>query len=167
MNSELAAKLDRAIGSVKKFHSQTFGERIVKRLDSLHSVDDLHFCDVLVERLHKVGREWVLGYLTDKQADRAWDVLINEKAVTPAEGEIEYDFTADIWGYEPGVGKANTTRKTTIWAANDAAALRAAEAEIGSAAQYRWSEWARDDTGWERHRTAVEFNASWMRVERA
>lgn len=167
MNSELAAKLDQAIGSFKKFHSQTFGERIVKRLDSLRSVDDLHFCDVLVERLHKVGRTWVLAYLTEKQAKRAWRVLLDENAVTPIEGEIEYLLRADIWGYEPGVGKAQTTRNMIIWAANDDEAKRIAEKEIGTSAQYRWSEWERDEDGWERHRTAVEFNASWMRIERA
>lgn len=165
-NRELAQKLDTAIGSQKTFPSGTFGECIVGRLPKIKHADDLMFVGVLVTRRMKIGTEDVYDVLTEKQRERAWDVLVAEEAVQPTTEEFEYRLTGDIWGYEPGVGKAQSEFTKIIRACNDAEARLKAERSIGSLANYRWSEWAADKAGWERHRTAVEFNASWMRIER-
>lgn len=164
---ELAAKLDMAIGSQKTFPWRTFGDSIVRQLDKIKMADDLMFCSTLVTRRMKVGTEEVHDVMTEKQRERAWQVLLEEGVVKPdPSAEFEYRLTADIWGYEPGIGKANTQRNEVISAPNDAAAKRAAEEAIGSLANYRWSAWKWNGRGWERNRTAVKFDASWMRVER-
>lgn len=164
---ELARKLDLAIGSQKSFPFETFGERIVQDIDIIRTADDLMFCSTLVTRRMKIGPEAVHDVMTEKQRERAWQVLLEEGAVKPAEGaKFEYRLTADIWGYEAGVGKANTQLNEVICVQSDVAAKSAAEEAIGSLANYRWSKWTWDGRGWKRNRTAVEFDASWMRVQR-
>lgn len=77
-----------------------------------------------------------------------------------------YRMTCDVWGYEPGIGE-----QPIIWedghvefeARSDEEALQIAE---GMIRKYRWTEWQRDNTGYERNRTAKNYTSSWMRVER-
>ena len=102
-------------------------------------------------------------------ADDAIAAALQEAFAILAEPEqMTYRLTCDIWGYEPGIGI-----RPTIWeegdaatefeAASDEEALKIAE---GMIRKYRWTEWERDDTGYERSRTAKNYSNSWMRVER-
>ena len=163
----LAAQIDAAINSRKQFIGPTFGEIIVGRLERLREEDDLMTCGAQVNRRFKWGMGRAYDTMTQSQRRRAWAVLMETGAVTPNPDDVfEYKLIADVWGYEAGIGKANTTRNEILHARNDEEAKAQAEHSIGTSANYRWSEWEQDDTGWERHRTAVAFEASWMRIER-
>ena len=142
---ELAVKLDEAIGSQKHFPWDTFGERIVKHLDKIQTADDLYVA-TLITRKKKIGTEEVWDTMTAKQRERAWQVLVDEGVVNP-DAEFEYRFTADIWGYEPGVGKCQSEYDEVFTAANDTAARRLAEKRLTACADYRWSPWEADDKG--------------------
>lgn len=79
-----------------------------------------------------------------------------------------YRLTCDIWGYVPGIGLACTVMEDLtaeyFQAENDASALEYAEAQVGKG--YRWCAWYAEGAGYERNRTAIRFNASWMRIDR-
>ena len=80
-----------------------------------------------------------------------------------------YRFTCDVWGKgSRGLEKFHVIREgltaEEFTATSDEHALKKAKGFIGNA--YRWSPWQRDATGWECHRTAWRWSASWMRVER-
>ena len=94
---------------------------------------------------------------------RIEDLKILIERVEHGDLMYEYKFTSDIWGYEPGIGKANTIHDATFLAADDAHAMKIAETHFNS---YRWTDWEKDAKGWERNRTSNAFNASWMRIER-
>ena len=166
--ARLAAQIDAAINSRKEFIGPTFGEIIVGRLDRLREEDDLMTCGAQVNRRFKWGMGRAYDHMTQMQRRRAWAVLVETGAVILSNDDdvYEYKHTADVWGYEPGLGKANTTRNETLRARNDDEAKAQAEHSIGLSANYRWSAWQQDSTGWERHRTAANFEASWMRIER-
>lgn len=76
-----------------------------------------------------------------------------------------YQLTAEISRYEPGIGKGITVRNEYYEAPNDEIALEIAEKMVKDY-HCRWTPWTRDEKGYERGRTAIEFSYSWMRVER-
>lgn len=83
----------------------------------------------------------------------------------------EYRLTCDYGWQEPYLGRGVTvigndfTGDTAeyFFAKNDKEAQKIAAKAIG---KYRWTKWRKEGNGYERYRTAKDWQAGWMRLER-
>lgn len=78
----------------------------------------------------------------------------------------QFQVTADIWSKEPGFGNVPHQFEEFIEAADWDDAKRQALA-IVNAKQWHWTAWRKCGDGWEKNRTAQNFQYSWLRVDPA
>ena len=76
----------------------------------------------------------------------------------------QFQVTADIWSWEPGLGNVPHQFDERIEARDWDDAKRQAEALV-HARRWRWSTWYYAKGGWEKNRTAQDYQYSWLRVD--
>ena len=74
--------------------------------------------------------------------------------------------TADIWCYEPGEGSVPHQYDEIIEARDWDDAKKQAEALV-YARRWRWGAWYYSNGGWEKNRTAQDYQYCWLRVDPA